>query len=367
MFLIFKFLIFFIINLVLIIQSEIIKDMNIGNTWSCFLTKNNSVYCVGDDYYGTLGGTKMGCNPSMSPIKVNINSNIKRLYSNCRENTTVQLENGTLLSWGYNIVPKGPRQVIDETREVLNYISYYDQTSCYLLKLGYVYCKGSNQFHQLGKSIQDINYTSTWLQISNITDGFFLTHIQGRVFFASLNSGGVVSWGQEEFLGRTNFEIKVGLINQISNKVLDLACFHTHCAVIDANGDVYTWGQRISWALGDGSYANGSYPEYSLVVRATLFNQAALKIGGLYGSTCAYFIDQTVQCIGLVGGNPWMDVSILTPLLIPNGSIVTSFVNSVDRACILFMNHQAHCWGKDNHGSFGYGRIKDTNLISFKL
>lgn len=159
-----------------------------------------------------------------------------------------------------------------------------------------------------------------------------------------------------------------------------LALGHKHtCVVSSMRGRVRCWGAGDFGELGYGSLQNiGSAPGTvpALVDDVAVLGDAAavVQVSAGFGHTCALLDKGTVRCWGN-GANGRLGYGDELPRNVPSDDdVAVSPTNRVVQiaaggyhTCALLDNGLARCWGLDDDGQLGYGKIDYPSQVRMVL
>jgi hypothetical protein len=230
---------------------------------------------------------------------------------------------------------------------------------CAVVSGGTVECTGLNDTGQLGNGSTSSAFTSTPVQVMNVTGATALA--AGARFECALLSGGTVScWGQDTF-GQLGGPEDGGAYGSYSSTPMAvenvttataIAAGATHACALLANGTVACWGGNNSGQLGLGS---------------TVYTSDAAVIPSLTGVTSLSASNQTT-CVVSSGnvicwgeglddkfGGADSDGYAYTPTLVPGVTGATAVAVGGEHVCALLSNGTVSCWGDGAQGQLGDG------------
>ena len=310
-----------------------IIHLDSGRDYRCFLNKDGSIYCWGDNTYGQLGNNST--DSSDIPVKVNGSGDLK-----------------------------------DKTVKML---SVGGTHSCALDETGHVFCWGNNEDGQLGNA-QNINSSvPVEIDMSGILKDKTVVSVKcGSSHTCALDSEGqAYCWGNnaKRQLGDLTFidrNIAVMVNTEVALKGKKLVLLSSgsdyNCAVDDKNA-VYCWGDNGSGQLGIG-YASPSYTPAKVDQSGVLKNSniKAMFCGG--ESTCVLDESGKAYCWGYAPGNgsdkeSSVPVEVDTAGVLNEKNLVSISIGK-QQICVLDSEGQPYCWGSNSYGQLGIGVGKNT-------
>jgi alpha-tubulin suppressor-like RCC1 family protein len=317
---------------------QCVTDVAVGQTHSCFLKYDHTVWCSGRNDDGQLGNGGMATIPTATPQQV--------------------------------LDGNGPITDAIAVGAAVNY-------SCAVRTGGTVWCWGENANCNDGGQLGDgtTNDATLAVQVIRASDSQPLTgiaQVSGAYCHtcARDTTGGAWCWG-------TNSEGRLGdgtVVSHLSaapvlstmggtafTGVADLSVGEGHVCVLTTAGAVWCWGDN-----GHGQVGNNSTTEADVPVK--ILNQAlAVRAGRFH--TCAVKPDGTVWCWGqgnqgrLGNGtgdksDSGLDKVAPVPVLTAIGGVPFGGAASVaDGAvsCAVMANKDAYCWGVNLYGQTGTG------------
>jgi alpha-tubulin suppressor-like RCC1 family protein len=271
-------------------------------------TLDESLYCFGNDNYGTLG-------------------------------------KGT--------VPfQGSARLVDQQPGAFTALSAGDISTCGI-SAGKVYCWGANSHGQLGDGTQFQRRTP--MLIPGYTTATTVA-AGGRHACASLADGKVYCWGSNitgqlgnNTLTSSLLPVQVSGVNTASKVV---AGFNTNCALL-TNGSLKCWGLNDHGQLGTGILTDSSVPVPVTGLPGTV---SAVALGP---NTACAISNSALYCWGdnREGqiGNGTTSASQATPALVslPSGTTPSAVAVGQNHACAILTNSQVYCWGRNDHLQLG--------------
>jgi len=363
------------------------------------------------------------------PAGLNLRSDAYITYVTSMESANSQsvyaaLSNGRVVSWGSN--PYGSSGVGTTSMAMQapayvnlpfdsNFVSITASNglACFLTDSGNVWCGGSNNAKQLGRSAFNAPFTSsTYITVpqnvptlSNAKKVIMSGDVGSETVLALRFDGTVFGWGLNNygtigdqtttqrilptqtllttgapltnvidiFTNTEAYSWVVALVNPLATYNSSGRCI-SNCDCQSIGCDVYTWGYNTAYVLGRSvsSAANQNSAGQIIGLKAK-----GVAINGGYGngggSVCVIQGDNTVACWGLnnVGqcatGN--FNTPIAGPLLVSspdsNPFTVSKIVGSIADASSYFcairiQDVGVYCWGYGYYGNVGGGAISNS-------
>ena len=371
-----------------------VSQLIAGDSDTCALKSDGTVFCWGDDNYGQLGNIY---GPTQYPymyVPTEVQdelgtqgnlSNVGRLIGGKSHNCAIKLD-GSVFCWGGDWLgqlgnnstenSEIPVGVVDMSYlNNVSHISGGDSYTCSLKSDGTVFCWGWNVFGQLG------NNSTTDSQIPvQVVDAGGSGHLTGVSQVASggyhtcaLKSDGTVfCWGDNVFgaLGNnstTNSSAPVQVQGLTDASQIVAGLYHT-CA-IKTDGSVYCWGDNGGGQLGNDSTDESLIPVQVLGVGGSGYLTGASQLATGLAHTCALKSNGTVFCWG--GNNHYQlgdnsDVDMHTPVQVvgAGGSGVLGGVSQIEaewtHTCVTISNGTVFCWGGNDQGELGINSTDES-------
>ncbi|MEI8158460.1 MAG: hypothetical protein WCH60_16465 [Burkholderiales bacterium] len=177
---------------------------------------------------------------------------------------------------------------------------------------------------------------------------------------AVLSSGAVQCWGDNRSgqlgNGSTTISSSPVSVNGISNATLVSAGDGHSCAVL-GSGAVQCWGANSNGQLGNGSTTSSSIP----VSVSGISNATSVSVSVAGSHSCAVLSSGAVQCWGSNGsgqlGNSSYSNTNSSPVSVSGISNATSVSAGSGHSCAVLGSGAVQCWGSDNYGQRGTGRV----------
>ena len=304
-------------------------DVAVGDSHSCALKSDGTVWCWGSNDQGQLGNNDYSFTATTGAVQTLV-AHARSLAAGHNHACAV-LTDGTASCWGsddfgesgYYADPtvnhsKPPYSWVGSVVGASNLkaISVNGDNSCALSAAGQITCWGRNDFGQLGGTITG--------------DGSYVP-------------------------------IPINL-NQ--NAVAISTGAGTTCATLD-NGQVYCWGDNLGGEAGDAtSTAYTAANPHLVALAAKAMAEPPMASSTAYSSCALNGSNNSGQpsakCWGFNGDGEVGDGSGISPRLAPTltstmGHWPTALTSGWDYSCSLESNGSGQCWGNSWEGALGYG------------
>lgn len=245
-----------------------VKDVAVGDHFSCAVTTAGEVYCTGSNYYGQLGdGTKTD---RTSPVKVPGLTGVVSLEAG-RFHVCALMPDSSVKCWGQNSYGQVGTGVISATELApvtvaslpsAAEIDLGSHHSCARTNAGAVYCWGNNSEGQKGAATATPGVPK---QVTGIASG--ATAITtGWLHTCAVVSGALQCWGADNGgqLGHKTTSTAVTTPQQVSgltSGVIAVAGGQMHTCALMSSGSLKCWGAGGAGQLGIGTQpSRESYP-----------------------------------------------------------------------------------------------------------
>ena len=307
-----------------------IEQLTFGENFSCALTSEAEIFCVGTNYYGQLGdGTEID---RENPVAVDLSflDSDPVLIQSGDYNSCLVTEGGRIYCWGRDF--RGSNGIDNTTApallptEVNNTLvdGTPGKTAVDLKGIGYRYtailddgsliCWGQSLNGECGAGLDTSHETPVAVDgtLMNGTPGekAVSIHLTLNYTCALTDGGKVYCWGRNQYgyLGdgtTSNSNVPVAATSSIldgtnGKKAVALSAGAEHvCAILD-NGKVSCWGRGAGGGLGAGDALDRSVP--TLVDDTVLDGSAghkAVSIATMLRASCAALDSGKVMCWGV--------------------------------------------------------------------
>jgi alpha-tubulin suppressor-like RCC1 family protein len=296
------------------------KAVALGDSHQCFLSPNETVRCVGNNFYGQLGdGTTTN---RAALVTVAGLSGVKQLVAG----------------------------------------SYFN---CALLNSGTVKCWGAGSLGSLGNGSS--NPSSSPVDVSNLS-GVISIAAGSDHACAVLSSGAVRCWG-----GGSEGQLGDGFSNDSAtpknvDSLTDAASVHSgmvHTCAVRTSGQVSCWGRNVRGELGDGTTTRRPRPVS--VIGLTGVTQLAMSVA----STCALLTSGDVRCWGQNTRGQLGD-GTTTDRRTPGAAVLdvsaaVHIAGGLDHICAVESSGVTRCWGENRYYQLGQGTTSEVESTPVTL
>ncbi|EKX72652.1 Regulator of chromosome condensation RCC1 domain containing protein [Theileria equi strain WA] len=256
-----------------------VTSVSCGANHTLITTSNGSLYSWGIGAFGVLGTGNI--NNNFTPSKVVFNSNAEVFITTCVAGSrhSVALDrDGRVWSWGYG---GNGRLGLGNTKSYyspamikifggyeISFISCGDSHTACIDRFGSVYTWGSAKSGQLGlgKILSDVLEPTIVESLS----GTPITQVScGTGYTLALSSSGsIYQWGYSIGLSQThdglssNVSYIPQIIKELGSKNVYITSGPYSCAVVNAFGDLLTWGIGQNFRLGHGNTNDYAKPKF---------------------------------------------------------------------------------------------------------
>jgi alpha-tubulin suppressor-like RCC1 family protein len=283
-----------------------VRQISVGERFSCALKNDGTVWCWGDNTYGQLADSTIV--ESLVPVRINELSTAIQLRVGWQHACVIQV-NSTVACWGHpggitgdrnGALVTTPVQIPNATNSVS--LGVGNEQSCVAKSDGTVWCWG-HVFHG----------EAGW-----VASGTTTTRRSSAVQMTSLSNIVQVALSANSGCGRR------------------------------ATGDILCWGEANMGQLGDGTYQPRGITTNVRVTWQT--NPYAARGAALYAGVnyrCTILTDRRVACWGAQGYNnkPASDPTWLESGVVPGIDNVVDLYMGFHYACALQRNGTVWCWG----------------------
>jgi len=140
-----------------------------------------------------------------------------------------------------------------------------------------------------------------------------------------------------------------------------------HTCALDNQSELFCWGNRGYYRLGDGSNSGSINYPYRVTSGSEIYGQplAALSVGGTH--SCVIRMDSTTWCWGYGNYGQIGDGGVYASGTMPNQvqfennlsaiSISTGYFHS----CAILSDNSMQCWGRNEQGQLGIGSLDNKH------
>jgi alpha-tubulin suppressor-like RCC1 family protein len=251
---------------------------HVGGTTVVAWGANNLGQCGPANFGGTLGTPSLLNSGALSGRTV-------AAIATGGSHSLALCSDGTLAAWGDNNsgqlgcgnlpaqtnVPTAVLQTDGLSGRTVIAIAAGSSHSLALTSDGQVFGWGSNTSGQLGRSDTSANFETPihLSQLGALADKQIVAIAAGAHHSLALTADGLLyAWGSDDlgqlgngFYGSSTTPYPVEQSGALSGKrIVALAAGYTHNLVLDADGNVYTWGSNIDGELGNAGYSSEESP-----------------------------------------------------------------------------------------------------------
>jgi len=344
-------------------------SLDAGNSHTCAVLDDASLYCWGYNNYGELGDDNSPTDSS-TPVRVRLSgwpSAIAASYGH----TCAVLDDAPLYCWGDNTYGQlGDGTTTDSSTPVtVSLLSGRTATSvssstfhtCAVLDDDSLYCWGSNTYGQLGVGTNTNSNTPVAVSLpsgrtaASVAAGY--VHTCAVLDDASLYCWGGNTYGQLGIGSQSTSStpVAVSLPSGRSASSVTVGNYHT-CAVLD-DASLYCWGRSNHGQLGDGTTDDSPTP----VAVSLPSGRTAASVSSTNFHTCAILDNASLYCWGYnVHGEiglPTSTTSSSTPVHVslPSGRTASLVSAGYYHTCAVLDDASAYCWGRNIEGQLGIG------------
>jgi len=366
-----------------------------GETHSCAVQDDKSLWCWGKNTYGQLGtGDSLHYN---YPVRIANQSGISwSQVSTGSSHTCAITETAELWCWGQNLSGQLgigennfqqilPQQVLNRTDENWLSVSAGYSHTCALSESNSIWCWGSNSDGELGQGNYIDQNSPVKIILENVES--WLDISAGDDFTCGVDSiGNVFCWGENRSwqVSPESYDYRIS----VPTLVLDYSKLSwdrvetkdSHACALRSDGLLGCWGSNSSGQLGSGNNNYRSVPRN--VITPVGFYWKDFSIGESH--SCAIRSDDSVWCWGqdnygqLGNGESEVlsNVNIPVPVSIPIGFMAKHINVGKRHSCAVSTDKQAICWGYGVDGQLGNqlsvnqfspAGVAGHNILSFEL
>lgn len=279
-----------------------------GRNASCAILDDLTVSCWGANDEGLLGRGTLSVQESPGPV---VGIDDAAAVAVGEGLACAALLDGTVWCWGQGDPNPAPINGIADARA----LTVGEEHGCAVISDGSVKCWGENSVGQLGNG-----------EVPPSTGGRLIVEVVGfEAATEVLGLGGIV----------------------------DIDAGNDHTCAVTSGGEVWCWGSNTQLQVGSNVPGAAIVP----VEVADLDDAAQVSGGGSH--TCAVTTSGAVKCWGnnfggTLGGGV-IDVSTATPVDVAGPVGVIDIAAGLSSSCVLDIEGQRWCWGRNADGEFGNG------------
>lgn len=339
--------------------------ISLGNTHTCAILTDGSLWCWGSNTSGELG---LGdTTHRSSPVRVGSANNWRQVSSGYVSTTCAVNTANEVFCWGYNAsgqtgVSKTTAYVTTPTKvtalgTTVDSVSVGDTHVCVVTTSGIVKCWGSNSYGQLGTAITlgISQSTNTPTTINNLSGTYTAVAAGGYGTCAIKSDKKVWCWGHDlwgqrgDDTPRTADDAAPTQISSSANAAAIITSSTSNCFINEANDVTQCWGQNQDYFLRS---VYGNINTSSLVDVAPFFANSTYVLARAFsvGSNYACMLKKTdggIVCGGANGSNQISNV--------PGGTGYIAVGAGTSHVCAIKSDHRLVCWGHNYYGQTGNG------------
>jgi len=329
-----------------------VATISIGSSDSCALIADGRVKCWGLDFL-TEGTSSEGS----TPVDIaGLGSEVKALAVGSVFYICGLTASGDVKCWDKHRMPLD----VAGLESGVKAISAGAVHSCALMASGGLKCWGEPEYGGLGDGT--MNPSSTPVDVLGLSSGVSAVAVGYSHTCVLTTSGGVKCWGWNGF-GQLGDGTEIDRLSPVDvsglgSEVVAIAAGSYHTCALMASGGVKCWGQNEDGQLGDGKPTLESIVAPVDVVG---LSSGVVKISAGENHTCALVATGGVKCWGwnVYGqlGDGTLDDRSMPVDVIDLGSGVTAVASGLNFNCALTTSGGVRCWGNDQVGQMGDGRI----------
>ncbi|MCL2174355.1 IPT/TIG domain-containing protein, partial [Candidatus Saccharibacteria bacterium] len=366
-------------------QNLVWKQVSVGGQHTCAIASNDQAYCWGQNNSGQLGDTTH--TSSFTPVAVDTSGALSGLTIkeiSVGDNFSCAIaSDGWVYCWGYNNDGRlGDNSIAERTTPTAIYsagvlggltIKHIDagySHTCVVASNDQAYCWGSNSQGELG----DNTYANkafpvavvatgalSGLGVKEVSAGYWYTCAiasNDRAYCWGQNSGGKLG-NNSTAISNVPVAVFQGAMPSLVVKQISTGQYHT--CVIASNDQAYCWGQNTNGQVGDNtSGTNRLIP--TVVYTAGVLNGLSIKqITAGQTHTCAIASNDRAYCwgqntYGQLGNNSNVQ-SIFPVAVYTSGSLSGLGVKQISAnyqyTCAVASDSWVYCWGMNSVGQLG--------------
>ncbi len=334
-----------------------------GAEHTCALKKNGSVWCWGNNTVdGRLGDGSTA--PRQAPVKASgLDADVTALSAGDTHTCAIK-KNGSLWCWGGNASGQLGDQSVAERHQPVEVtrlggpaiaVSAGRAHTCAIRKDGTLWCWGDNLGGQLGQ--EPSGAVLTPVQVAGLS-GVVAVSAGPNHTCAVKKDKTAWCWGDNATgqLGDQTLEARHTPVRvRLDPAASRIAAGAFHGCALDTRGAVWCWGQNAAGQLGDGSDTPSGAPVQVRFPPRTVIAQ--LGVGEK--SACALTTTGSIHCWG---DNQYGQVGCGTPLRRETPALVTGLrarptavAAGWTHTCALLADGSLSCWGDNAFGQLGDG------------
>ncbi|MBD63732.1 MAG: hypothetical protein CME62_00870 [Halobacteriovoraceae bacterium] len=357
------------------------SSMSVGEDHTCYVSKDNKLFCFGSNSYGRLGDGNSSRTDSVgfaNPVEVSGVSGSASKVAAGALHTCVVTTAGAVKCLGNNTSGQLGNSSNDHSSNLVDVtglssgitdITAGMYHTCALTSTGGVKCWGNNVSGQLG--INSTTNSNIPVDVSGLTSGVDKIVASGWNTCALLSTGGVKCWGGNTYGQVGNSSNTDALtpadVSGLTSNVSDIDVGKWHACAINTSGAVKCWGSNYSCSLGNNDGVCNSGFNTPQSVFGITSGAESLALGEQH--SCAKLTNGTIKCWGdnskgqmgnETNGFSYFQPTSFTPSNAP--FITPDFIYAGgDTSCMITNADDAYCWGDNTYGQRGDGK---SNSVS---
>jgi alpha-tubulin suppressor-like RCC1 family protein len=359
-------------------SSQRFAKISIGQFHTCGLTSRGVAYCWGYNEYGQLGDGTTGNDSGVNGPQPVIGGLKFKSISAGGFHTCGLTSRGVAYCWGWNrngglgdgttdnaSGVNGPQPVIGGL--TFSNLVAGDYHTCGLTARGVAYCWGFNEDGELGDgTTSDSGVNGPQPVIGGLR---FANLVAGASRSCGLTARGVAyCWGFNLYGGLGNGTTTDSGVNGPQPvigglKFKSISSGAAHTCGLTVRRTAYCWGFNEDGELGDGRITNSDVNGPQPVIGGLRF--ASIQGGGYH--TCGLTVRRTAYCWGFNESGQLGDGRITSsrvngPQPVIGGLRFASIQGGGYHTCGLTVRRTAYCWGFNEDGELGDGTTSDSGV-----
>lgn len=342
-------------------------QVNTGYSHSCAVKSDGSLWCWGNDTFGQLGNGATTGN-QLSPFQESSGATDWALVTTGNSHSCALKTNGSLWCWGYDtggMLGNGSTlrtSPVQESSQAVNWMPVNGGSyRCAIKTDGSLWCWGSDGNGQLGNGATTGSQISPVREITNATD--WLQASGGASHTCAVkNNGTLWCWGNDG-----NGQLGNGAATgdqdspvQESTNATDWVHISarggSHSCAIKTNGTLWCWGRDANGQLGNGAIAGDQVSPSQESTNATDWAQVSTALS----HTCAVKTGGSLWCWGRDHfgqlGNGATATDQVSPARESTNATDWVQVSAANlHTCAIKTDKSLWCWGNDANGQLGNG------------
>ena len=350
-----------------------------GDKHTCAISLNNTIWCWGDNTFSQLGSSTFSADFSRVPIQTSSlpGSRIAKRIVAGTNHTCVLATDGTVWCWGDNgygsIGVTGanqPEPVQVTLGATATMIAAGGFTTCAVLLDNSLQCWGRNHRGQIGNGTSGTTPVTTPVYTSFVPASFTVAHLEiGSTHSCAISTLGVAwCWGEftDGRLGTTQESNAVTptATASLGGTASEVASGGAHTCALLTVGSISCFGSNDMGQLGQALMtASSSTPT------VVTFTSTATHVSAGKQFTCALLITAVVHCFGDNASGQLGSGSIGSARETPGAvtgltGTVVDVVAGTSHACAVMSTGEVRCWGLNDQGQLGIDTQSNVSSAS---